>query len=142
MSDWRTRGLCRTHEDPNLWHPAGKDGGAVQAVTAQRVCWGCPVRAECARWALEQPEKWGVWGGLDAAERARLLGVKPPHDYDTTATPADRLNTEPEHGTYNGAKAHRRAGEELCGPCLEARREYKREQSRAARARQKAEAAA
>lgn len=35
-----------------------------------------------------------------------------------------------KHGTYAGAKAHRRRGEPVCGTCLEAEREYSRERRR------------
>ncbi|SCD58072.1 WhiB family transcriptional regulator, redox-sensing transcriptional regulator, partial [Streptomyces sp. SolWspMP-sol7th] len=40
---------------------------------AKRVCADCPVRVECREHALVQPEPYGVWGGLTAAERRVLL---------------------------------------------------------------------
>ena len=38
---------------------------------ARRVCAECPVRAECLEWAIERGERYGVWGGLTAVERAK-----------------------------------------------------------------------
>lgn len=39
---------------------------------AQRICAECPVRIRCLRYALDHDEQHGVWGGLSAAERAKL----------------------------------------------------------------------
>ena len=40
---------------------------------ALEVCAGCPVRRECADYAVAAgPRLGGVWGGLTAAERARI----------------------------------------------------------------------
>ncbi len=36
------------------------------------VCSGCPVIHECLWYALEAPERFGVWGGASEADRARL----------------------------------------------------------------------
>lgn len=43
---------------------------ATREREAKQVCSWCPVRAECLQWALETPEKYGTWGGLDEDERA------------------------------------------------------------------------
>jgi WhiB family redox-sensing transcriptional regulator len=40
------------------------------AETAKAICAGCQVRADCLEAGLE--EKYGVWGGTSARERARL----------------------------------------------------------------------
>jgi WhiB family transcriptional regulator, redox-sensing transcriptional regulator len=36
------------------------------------VCASCPVRVACLAFALEHGERFGIWGGLDEKERARL----------------------------------------------------------------------
>lgn len=33
----------------------------------------CPIRTECLAGALERRERFGVWGGLSALERSKLL---------------------------------------------------------------------
>ncbi|MFJ4898266.1 WhiB family transcriptional regulator [Streptomyces sp. NPDC088727] len=72
MQNWRERAACR-EEDPDLFFPIGATGPAlVQAEDAKAVCHGCPVRAECLRWALENGQDTGVWGGLDETERRAL----------------------------------------------------------------------
>jgi WhiB family redox-sensing transcriptional regulator len=42
---------------------------------ARNLCFTCPVRKECLKWALEHKEIWGVWGGKDEAEIRRALSV-------------------------------------------------------------------
>ncbi|MGC5396175.1 WhiB family transcriptional regulator [Streptomyces sp. DT20] len=72
MQNWRERAACRD-EDPDLFFPIGATGPAlVQTEDAKAVCHGCPVRAECLRWALENGQDTGVWGGLDETERRAL----------------------------------------------------------------------
>ena len=77
--DWRDDAQCRTHPDPDLWHPVG--GGFVhsaQVEEAQRICnTRCAVREQCLQWALETRQDIGVWGGLSERERRRLSGRKP-----------------------------------------------------------------
>lgn len=63
---------CRD-ADPDLFFPIGSTGPAlVQTEEAKMVCQGCPVRQECLRWALENGQDAGVWGGLDETERRAL----------------------------------------------------------------------
>lgn len=63
---------CR-EEDPDLFFPIGSTGPAlVQAEDAKAVCRSCPVRQECLRWALDNGQDAGVWGGLDETERRAL----------------------------------------------------------------------
>ncbi|MFF3171311.1 WhiB family transcriptional regulator [Streptomyces sp. NPDC057900] len=72
MENWRERAACR-EEDPDLFFPIGATGPAlVQTEEAKAVCHGCPVRAECLRWALENGQDTGVWGGLGETERRAL----------------------------------------------------------------------
>ncbi len=42
---------------------------------AKKICGTCPVRLQCAKWALENREVFGTWGGLDEAEMRRTLSV-------------------------------------------------------------------
>ncbi len=64
---WRDRAQCRG-VDPDLFFPETGEPGTE----AKRVCWGCAVREECLAYALDNREKFGVWGGLSEAERRRM----------------------------------------------------------------------
>jgi len=68
---WRDEALC-AQTDPELFFP--EQGESVAA--AKRVCAGCEVRAECLQYALDNRERFGVWGGLSERER-RELGQQP-----------------------------------------------------------------
>lgn len=65
---WRTQARCRG-VDPEVFHP-GEDEDASEA---KAICAACPVREACLEYAISTREKFGVWGGLDARERRRLI---------------------------------------------------------------------
>jgi WhiB family transcriptional regulator, redox-sensing transcriptional regulator len=65
--DWTSRSLCR-QVDPELFFP--EKGGSTRE--AKRICRDCPVRAECLGFALENNERFGIWGGLSERERRKL----------------------------------------------------------------------
>ncbi|MEV0580762.1 MULTISPECIES: WhiB family transcriptional regulator [unclassified Streptomyces] len=72
VENWRMHAACR-EEDPDLFFPIGSTGPAlVQTEDAKAVCRGCPVREQCLRWALENGQDAGVWGGLGEDERRAL----------------------------------------------------------------------
>ena len=54
--------------DPEVFFPP--KGGSAKA--ARAICAGCPVRTECLTYAIENDEKYGVWGGLSEYERRKL----------------------------------------------------------------------
>jgi WhiB family redox-sensing transcriptional regulator len=64
---WQDRALC-AQTDPEAFFP--EKGGSTRE--AKRVCRGCEVRAECLEYALENDERFGIWGGLSERERRRL----------------------------------------------------------------------
>lgn len=68
--DW-SRGNCKKKDPDTLFVQ-----GAEQNV-AKRVCNGCPVRMECLATALDNGEKFGVWGGMTERERRALLRRHP-----------------------------------------------------------------
>ena len=39
---------------------------------AKEVCRGCEVRHDCLEFALQNGEKFGIWGGLSERERRRI----------------------------------------------------------------------
>jgi len=48
----------------------------IQAVrrnaVAALICQGCPFRQQCARWAIDNPQVKGVYGGLTDQQRAAV----------------------------------------------------------------------
>lgn len=59
--------------DPDLFFP-GKGGSSSEA---KEVCRGCVVRQECLQYAIDNKEKFGVWGGKTERERRRFIDRRP-----------------------------------------------------------------
>lgn len=69
---WQELAACRD-EDPELFFPVSEMGpGARQVAQAKAVCAGCPVRAECLRYALDAGLDHGIFGGTTDGERRKL----------------------------------------------------------------------
>jgi WhiB family transcriptional regulator, redox-sensing transcriptional regulator len=69
---WRQRAACRD-QDPELFFPVSEIGpGARQADQAKAVCAGCPVRAACLEYALDNGLDHGIFGGTTETERRAL----------------------------------------------------------------------
>jgi hypothetical protein len=73
MPESMMTGLCVTGgHDPDLWSsPQNDPAGRARAI---RICrTPCPALADCAAWSLHLPatEKYAVYGGMSANERAR-----------------------------------------------------------------------
>ena len=83
--DWRTRAAC-LDRDPELFFPRPSDRDGEDEAIA--ICWGCPVEADCLADAMQVEKglsasnRWGIWGGFSAHERARM-------DQPTHRTPKD-----------------------------------------------------
>ena len=65
--DWQGAARC-SEVDPEIFFP--ERGGSSKA--ARAVCSGCPVRALCLEYALNNKEQFGIWGGTSERERRRL----------------------------------------------------------------------
>lgn len=81
---WQRSAACGGRGDLDWIEPTAAD-----AAECREICAGCEVRAECADAAVAVGEPWGIWGGLDASERALLAAVM--------GNPAPRVL--PAHGT-------------------------------------------
>ena len=64
---WQADALC-AQTDPEAFFP--EKGGSTR--DAKRVCNECPVREACLEYAMENDERFGIWGGLSERERRRL----------------------------------------------------------------------
>lgn len=73
---WHTEAVCRRDEAGLFFAPSKEPTAArlAREEAAKRVCARCPVMVACREHALLQPEPYGVWGGLTAAERRVVLG--------------------------------------------------------------------
>ena len=54
--------------DPDLFFP--ERGASTKE--AKEVCRGCVVREDCLEYALQNSEKFGIWGGMSERERRRI----------------------------------------------------------------------
>lgn len=75
--EWKNDGAC-VRESVDLFYGDGHDGVKTQATNrdAKKVCARCPVEDRCLEWALLTGERWGVWGGLTARERGKMLAAR------------------------------------------------------------------
>ena len=65
--EWRQEALC-AETDPEAFFP--EKGGSTRE--AKKVCLSCDVRGECLEYALQNDERFGIWGGLSERERRKL----------------------------------------------------------------------
>lgn len=103
---WQIDALCRTDDAARL--AIFFTGSGSNIGPARDICEHCPVQAECLEHALNQPELFGVWGGLSQRELKVLRSGR--------QRPLGPVN----HGTSGGAAQHRRRGEAPCPECLRA----------------------
>ncbi|GAB2858702.1 hypothetical protein GCM10022221_67760 [Actinocorallia aurea] len=68
---WEETPACKDQPFELFFPPDGVRGEALKLLVAdaKQICNGCPLRIRCADYALNKPEKYGVWGGLDEDER-------------------------------------------------------------------------
>ncbi|WP_309714155.1 WhiB family transcriptional regulator [Pseudolysinimonas sp.] len=64
---WQTDALC-AQTDPEAFFP--EKGGSTR--DAKRICTTCEVKAQCLDYALQNDERFGIWGGLSERERRKL----------------------------------------------------------------------
>jgi len=64
---WQTDALC-AQTDPEAFFP--EKGGSTR--DAKKICTSCDVRSECLEYALQNDERFGIWGGLSERERRKL----------------------------------------------------------------------
>jgi WhiB family redox-sensing transcriptional regulator len=64
---WQSDSLC-AQTDPEAFFP--EKGGSTR--DAKKICASCEVRNMCLEYALENDERFGIWGGLSERERRKL----------------------------------------------------------------------
>jgi WhiB family redox-sensing transcriptional regulator len=66
--EWQQGGACYGL-DPDLFFPTTQD----EAGLALSICGACDVREVCLSWAVQNGERYGVWGGTTQEARRRLI---------------------------------------------------------------------
>jgi WhiB family redox-sensing transcriptional regulator len=67
QEQWMAEALC-AQVDTDIFYP--EKGGSTKE--AKRVCRSCPVLSDCLNYALDNTERFGVWGGMSERERRKL----------------------------------------------------------------------
>ena len=63
LNSWKNKGAC-VGIDQDIFFP---ERGASTRL-AKAVCRRCPVQEECLEYAVNNGEKFGIWGGLSERE--------------------------------------------------------------------------
>jgi WhiB family redox-sensing transcriptional regulator len=83
---WQERALC-AQTDPELFFP--EKGGSTRE--AKSTCRRCEVRAECLDAALDNDERFGIWGGNSERDRRKLSRLQAQH---AAQQPTDQPSTD------------------------------------------------
>ncbi len=65
---WQERAACYGL-DPEVFFPTTEE----EAGLALSYCAICPVQEMCLAWAVQNGERYGVWGGTTEQQRRRLI---------------------------------------------------------------------
>lgn len=65
--NWYEQALC-AQVDHELFYP--EKGGSTRE--AKKLCASCPVRETCLEYALDNEERYGIWGGVSERDRRKL----------------------------------------------------------------------
>jgi WhiB family redox-sensing transcriptional regulator len=72
MPWWVVHAPC-AQVGPDLFYSGDGNGrDAMYVHRARRICAGCPYKAPCALWAIQNDEQFGIWGGLSPAQRRKV----------------------------------------------------------------------
>jgi WhiB family redox-sensing transcriptional regulator len=67
MPSWTEEGNCKG-ADADIFFP--ERGASTRK--AKSICRACSVQEDCLEFAIENSEKFGIWGGLSERERRRI----------------------------------------------------------------------
>ena len=76
---WQVRAACRGPQAAIFFPPSHferKDEKEARENRAKEICSSCAVRKSCLEYALGIKEPHGIWGGLNEAERKRVLAQR------------------------------------------------------------------
>lgn len=123
-----THGACRDYEDTSVFFSDDKRNRRH----ARLICSTCPVRQACLEYALEVEEPYGIWGGLDEKERAKVLGQRRPAKLPATkprrvvdpTLPCEGLGCEASIPLSRASVNLSSTGGRFCSACLQNARKY------------------
>ena len=76
--DWREEAACAGRPSSTFYPPPRSEDKFTRRQRESRakaVCATCAVRQACLEHAIEQDERYGIWGGLNGRERRRLIAT-------------------------------------------------------------------
>lgn len=111
--DWHRDAACRDTSSPNDWFPDQPGARSPAGARAINVCKECPVQQQCADYAAEANERYGIWGGQTEARRKRQRQAR------NRATPPYI-----RHGTHAGYQREAYYGIPACDACKAAHAEF------------------
>lgn len=71
--EWMTSALC-AQVDTEIFYP--ERGDSASADMARKICSLCDVKVQCLEYALEQGERYGIWGGTNERDRRPMLKAR------------------------------------------------------------------
>lgn len=75
--EWRQYAACKEAGNATFYNEDDEDQRLIRnygaTKRAKAMCEKCPVRMECLTYALDNKERFGIWGGLTARERRNLV---------------------------------------------------------------------
>jgi WhiB family transcriptional regulator, redox-sensing transcriptional regulator len=93
---WQDHAACHGSDSTIFFHPQNERGLARMRRdrSAKLICAACPVRIECADYAIRAREPYGVWGGLTEEERERIYTRVSSTDFPRQRGEGARLAAE------------------------------------------------
>ena len=123
--EWMEEAACR-HVPPDWMFPSD----SFESKRATEVCAGCPVRVTCLKYALDNDEQWGTWGGVSEAGRAEWRKARRNRDVPAETTLPERMEScDKYHPDSPADVSVKREGGYRCRVC---RKLYRRQQRSAA----------
>ena len=58
------------YDDGTIWAAFGDTDPYYEE--ARTICQSCPIMEKCKQYALDNKERWGMWGGMTPIERRRV----------------------------------------------------------------------
>lgn len=70
---WTAEARC-AEVDTELFFP--EKGDSYSADMARRICSMCEVKTQCLEYALDNNERYGIWGGTNERDRRPMLRAR------------------------------------------------------------------